>query len=462
MLLQCDETGMTELTVRDILEVTGGTLLTDDSSTFSGVSTDSRTVSEGELFVALRGERFDGHDFVEDALSKAGGAIVESRPENLPQGKVVIVVDDALRSLQELAHYVRMKRDIPVIAVTGSNGKTTTKEMIYSICSTKKVTLKNEGNLNNHIGLPLSILRMEPEHELMVLEMGMNAAGEISRLCEIAAPTHGVITNVGRAHIGRLGSYEEVRSAKLELLPGLQAACVNADDAGLMGGVRYAEGFEGRLFTFGIEQKADIVARDISMDSDGMSFVIDLGDAGMSHVRLSTVGIFNIYNALAASAVCSLLGFGPEEIRAGLDAYRPYAMRFEVIEAGGCRIINDSYNANPSSMEASLREFARMAGEGRKVAVLGDMFELGRFADEAHEGIVALAASLDVDMIIAVGEQMGRAAGKVDGPDSRIFPDVDAACREITAIVKPGDTVLVKGSRSMALEKVVERLRNAL
>jgi UDP-N-acetylmuramoyl-tripeptide--D-alanyl-D-alanine ligase len=453
---------MPEITVKDILDATGGTLLTKDLISFSGVSIDSRTVREGELFIAIRGERFDGHDFVRDALSKAAGAMVETQPEHLPEGKVVIVVDDTLRSLQSLAGFVRMKRDIPVIAVTGSNGKTTTKEMIYSICSTKKMTLKNEGNLNNHIGLPLSVLRMGPEHEVLVLEMGMNAAGEIRRLCEIASPTHGVITNVGRAHIGRLGSYEGVRDAKLELLPGLKAACVNADDAGLMEGIGSVEDFDGRLVTFGIQQGADVTAREISMDRDSMSFLLDLGDAGSSRVRLSAAGVFNIYNALAASAVCSLLGFGPAEISRGLGTFNPCTMRFEIIEAGGCRIINDSYNANPTSMEASLREFVKIAQGGRKVAVLGDMFELGKFADQAHEDIVSLAVSLGVDLIVAVGEQMGRAAGKIEGTGRYIFSDADEVCEKITAIVRPGDTVLVKGSRSMALEKAVEKLRNAI
>ena len=243
------------LTTDDIIKATGGELLKENHGTFSGVSIDSRTIGEGELFFAIRGERFDGHDFLNEALSKGGGAVVDSRYAAMPDNRVIIYVKDTLRALQDFAHFLRMKMDIPVIAITGSNGKTTTKEMLYSILSQRFKTLKNAGNLNNHIGLPLSLTRLEPDHEVVVLEMGMNAAGEIRRLCEIAVPTHGVVTNIGSAHLGMLGSHEAIRDAKLEILERVEVAVVNADDSFLMQGISEAEKFKGEIVTFSINNE---------------------------------------------------------------------------------------------------------------------------------------------------------------------------------------------------------------
>lgn len=228
---------MAILTAEEIIEATGGELLSDssykpeNSMPFEGVSIDSRTISGKEVFFALHGEKFDGHDFLDSALSKGNGAVIDSKPGTIPKGKAVIYVRDTLRALQDLAHFLRMRRNIPVIAITGSNGKTTTKEMTYRILSRRFNVLKNEGNLNNHIGLPLSITRLAPNDEAVVLELGMSGSGEIMRLCEIAAPTHGVITNIGVAHIGKLGSRASIRSTKLEILQGLAVAVLNADDS---------------------------------------------------------------------------------------------------------------------------------------------------------------------------------------------------------------------------------------
>jgi len=459
---------MADITIDDILEATGGDLISERAGSFTGVSIDSRTSREGDLFVALRGERFDGHDYLPDALVKGSGAVVHRKPASIPPGKVVILVHDTLRSLQDLAHFLRMKRAVPVVAVTGSNGKTTTKEMIYTIVSSKMKTLKNEGNLNNHIGLPLTLTRMSGNEDVIVLEMGMNAAGEIRRLCEIAAPSHGVITNIGMAHVGRLGSYEAVRDAKLEILDGLSVAVINADDSGLMTGVGLKE-FGGQVVTFGIRNESEVMATGVNATEQGSTFVMEIRDRGSVQVRLNVPGLFNVYNALAASAVSASLGFGVEEIGAALEAYRGIPMRFEIQRKRGITLVNDAYNANPSSMEQSIRELLRIKTGGRAVAVLGDMYELDGFSEEAHRNVGALVAALGLDVFVAVGDMMGLAAKEAvksrenrSGPEVYTFSSLSDARSRIMEILKTGDTVLFKGSRMSKMEDIIEGITDAV
>ncbi len=458
---------METLTVDEIIEATAGELLSENSQTFCGVSIDSRAISEGELFFAIKGENFDGHDYLDNALSKGSGAVVHTRPESLTEGKVIICVHDTLRSLQDLAHFLIMNRNVPVVAVTGSNGKTTTKEMLYMILSLKYKTLKNMGNLNNHIGLPLSLLKIEPEHELIVLEMGMNAAGEIRRLCEIAEPSHGVITNVGTAHMGRLGSLEAVRDAKLEILDGLSVAVVNADDDFLMEGIRSAGNFTGQLVTFAIENDAHVMARHVRQHEKGIEFLLETKNGGSVSVHLNTHGIFNVYNAIAAAEVSYSLGVSIDEIKNGLESYQGIPMRFEMIKKGGITIINDSYNANPTSMEESLQGLLLVGALGRLVAVLGDMGELDEFEEAAHRTVGKAVSDMGVDVFIAVGEKMGLAAkesmsNKKATQEVYVFEDTESAGIKIMNILEEGDTVLVKGSRSMSMERIVGNIINAV
>lgn len=458
---------MAVLTVKEIIEATGGELLSDSSADFCGISIDSRTISDGEVFFAIRGEKFDGHDFLENALSMGSGAVVDARPEKLPEGKVIVCVKDTLKSLQYLAHFIRMKRNIPVIAITGSNGKTTVKEMIHTVLSKRFRTLKNKGTLNNHIGLPLSLVRLQPEDEMIVLEMGMNHSGAIKRLCEIAVPSYGVITNVGTAHIGELGSYKALRAAKLEILGELGVAVVNADDDKLMQGMREAS-FKGQIITFGIESESHVRAREVRATENGSGFVLELGNAGSIPINLRVHGTFNVYNALAAAAVSFSLGVTIDEIKAALDSYSGLPMRFEVTSEEGITLINDSYNANPTSMAESIKELVRMgAGAGgRVVAVLGDMKELSDFSEEAHREIGRLISEAGVDVFMAVGEMMGLAAeeSKKSGKTSEVFlfRDADEAGKEIMKILKQGDTLLVKGSRAMAMEKIIRSIGNVI
>ncbi len=457
------------ITVEEIIEATGGKLLTENARSFSGVSIDSRTISEGEMFFAIRGEKFDGHEYIESALMKGSGAVVDIKPEKLAEGKVVIYVNDTLSSLQDLAHFLRKKRDIPVVAITGSNGKTTTKEMLHAILSSRFRTLKNEGNLNNHIGLPLTLTRLAPEDEAVVLEMGMNASGEIRRLCEIAVPDYGVITNVGSAHIGMLGSYDAVRSAKLEILGGLGTAIVNADDAKLMQGLEKIKNFSGQIITFAIESDADVTAENVIASEKGIDFVLRHGKSEHVPVSLNVHGLFNVYNALASSAAALALGMTVEEIKDALETFSGYLMRFEVIEGNGITIINDAYNANPSSMEESIKELMRMASSGRSVAVLGDMGELGGFSAEAHREIGRMISDAGVDVFVAVGEKMRLAAEEIIKvkagktlPEVHNYIDASEAGKGIAKVVKQGDTVLIKGSRAMGMENIVGSITNAV
>lgn len=457
------------LTVDDIIKATGGELLSGSSGTFSGVSIDSRTISEGEVFYALRGEKFDGHNFIDKALIKGTGAVVDSRPVSLPKDRVIIYVNDTLKALQDLAHFLRIKLDIPVVAITGSNGKTTTKEMVYSVLSGSFKTLKNEGNLNNHIGLPLSLMRLEPDHEAIVLEMGMNAPGEIRRLCEITVPTHGIVTNIGSAHLGRLGSYEAVRDAKLEILESLSVAVLNADDRFLMQGVAETEKFNGEIITFSINNDSHVMAKDIQRTERGSYFKLEFKDAGLVPVNLNIHGVFNVYNALAASAVCFSLGIQIDKIKNALENFSSFPMRFEVIEKKGITVINDAYNANPASMEESLKELVRLGRRGRRIAALGDMRELNDFSEDAHRTLGRKLSEMNVDVFIAVGEMMSLAAeecmklkGGKSVPEIYTFRDVNDANEDIINIVKHGDIILTKGSRLMQMDKIAGRILDAV
>jgi UDP-N-acetylmuramoyl-tripeptide--D-alanyl-D-alanine ligase len=486
---------MAPLAVKEIIEATGGRLLSVNSDSleyekklfhrFRGVSIDSRTISGGEVFFALRGQRFNGHDFIKEALLKGDGAVIDSTCYPLPEvytkwyiseGKIIICVEDTLKALQDLAHFLRARLNIPVIAITGSNGKTTTKEMTYAILSRRFKVIKNEGNLNNHIGLPLSLTRLSPNDEVIVLELGMNAPGEIRKLCDIAAPNHGIITNIGTAHIGKLGGLDSVRRAKFEILQGLTVIVLNADDSFLMQGyeaVRRQEGFNGRLITFSIQGFSNrvnndfhVLAKDVYMTERGSNFILELSDGRSIPITLNVQGLFNVYNALAASAVCLSLEITVEEIKTALKDYKPFPMRFEVIKRNKMTLIDDSYNANPSSMEVALKELVRIGGKGRIVAVLGDMLELGEFSEKAHSDIVEMVSDMGVNVFVGVGEMMSSAAekskkmrGKKSLPEIYLFKDVNKASRDIMDILKDGDTVLVKGSRAMGMEKIIERMK---
>ena len=452
------------LTIKEIIEATGGRVIlgNPDTTVFSGISIDSRTIKEGELFVALKGERFDGHEFLLNAMEKGRGAIVSTPPPVAFKGKTIVHVKNTLKSLQDIAHYVRMKRGITVIGVTGTNGKTTTKELIALILEGGHRVMKNSGNLNNHIGLPLSLTRIGEDEEYAVMEMGASIKGDIKALCEIAVPEYGVITNIGPGHLEGFGNLENVRNTKLELFDAVSTIAVNADDRFLMEGIAQRTREDGpKVITYGILSHADVSARDIVLEENRSLFSLCMKGAQCSKVVLQVNGRFNIYNALAAASVCSALGAGPEEIATGIGSFTGVPMRLEMKELLGTTVISDVYNANPASMEEAIKELVRLR-KRRAVAVLGDMLELGAYAEEAHRNLGKWMSQLPVDVLIAVGTMMAMAAEEFsakNGHSRRMTMtarDSSEARRILLSVCSEGDTVLVKGSRGMHMEKIME------
>ena len=461
--------------VGEILGITGGRVLAGRPLLpIRRVWTDSRTARRGDLFVALTGERFDGHCFVAEALRKgAAGALVRrgymedkiGGGDTLPGTAVLIEVDDPLRAYQNLARAHRRRFAVPVIAVSGSNGKTTTKEMIRRVVSERFDVLVTEGNRNNHIGVPQTLLRMTARHEAAVVEMGISRLGEMARLCEIAQPTHGVLTNIGPTHLATLGNIQTVARAKgemLEALPKDGTAVLNADDAffeELCGQVR------GRLLSFGYAAHADV--RVLLVESRGPSSAqVRIGVRGRARpfsVTLRVTGRHNVANALAAAATGIALGIGVSAIQAGLSRYRPSAMRSEVRRWRGVTLLNDCYNANPASVRAALQWLSDLKGTGRSVAVLGDMLELGEAGEHAHRELGRELARTGADYVLTTGA-LGAviAAGALEGgmPADRVVmaKDHETLADRLRGLVRKGDVVLLKGSRGAHMERVLEEL----
>lgn len=425
-------------------------MLCGKQETFSGLSIDSRNIGNGELFVALRGERFDGHDFVLDALQNGSGALVSVPPAEPGRHKTIIHVKNTLKALHDLARFRRLKRNIPVVCVTGTNGKTTSKELIASVLSQKHRVLKTTGNFNNHIGLPLCVANMQGDEEFAVLEMGSNARGDIRELCGIVQPDLAVVTNVGQAHLEGFGSLEAVRDTDLEVLEQVETVSVNSDDRFLMQGMT---GFAGRAITYGIENTADFFAKDIRLALQGSTFMLCTPKNGAIEVSLQLSGRFNITNALAAASIACELGISLDEVKQGLEAFTGVPMRLEIRSFSGALVINDVYNANPASMEEALKELARLR-QGRTLAVLGDMLELGRFSEDAHRELMKKMNDLHVDLLIAVGPEMHKASSVFSGTCHQAA-DSDEARTLLLGMLNEGDTVLIKGSRGMRMEKVL-------
>lgn len=437
----------------DIIAATGGQVICGDSEAFAGVCTDSRKIKEGELFIALKGERFDGHDFLALALQNGSGAVINLPGLEPVKGKTIISVRDTLKALQDIARYLRLKRDIPVIAVTGSNGKTTTKEITASILGTKFRVLKNKGNLNNHIGLPLSLINIRDEDEVAVLEMGASSPGEIKELCNIAVPEYGVLTNIGYAHLEGFKDIETVRKTKLEMLDSVKVAVVNADDLFMMEGIDQS-GFRGSVVRYGIKNPADVRATDIRIYEGGSSFTLHLPENRSIDISPKIAGMFNIYNLLAAASIGYLFNIDLLSIRSAAESFTGIPMRLEFRELNGVRVISDMYNANPASMEEAIKELVRIK-EGRKIAVLGDMLELGTYEEEWHRRLGRLMSGLPIDIFIAVGPRMAFAASEFRGTVYE-RSTAEEAGRLLRNIWEKGDTVLIKGSRGMSMERALE------
>jgi UDP-N-acetylmuramoyl-tripeptide--D-alanyl-D-alanine ligase len=454
--------------LQDILDSTGGRLIRGyPGKVFRGISIDSRTIEEGDLFIALKGIRFDGHQFVKEAMEKGGEGVIAEN-ESLSQndihetrGKAVIGVGDTLRALGDIARFWREKHPIPLIAVAGSNGKTTTKEIIGTLLEGSFRVLKTWGNRNNLVGLPLTLLDLCPEHSMAVVEMGMNVKGEIERMTEIANPDVGLITNIGEVHLEGLGTFEELLKAKRELWGTMRpdgVIVVNQDDVNVM---KCAEGYPGTRVSFGLEVPSDVMAQKVRMEGGKEArFTLTLGGEEVE-VAFPMMGISSVYNALAGTAVASVFGVQLKKIKERLEGVKPFPMRMEIIRLGnGATIINDAYNANPRSMELALKALSEVKEAERGIAVLGDMLELGQFSHEAHARIGEKVASLGVDLLFTLGEsaeiiaKRARQAG-LNEVQITVSRDHGELLFHLKKTIRRGDWILVKGSRSMSMEKIV-------
>ncbi len=457
--------------IDEVLKATGGTLLQGKgNASFQGISTDSRTITAGELFIALRGPHFDGHHFAQEALKKkAGGVVIEEDKVgdirwNGYKSKVVIVVKDTLRALGDLARERRKKYQTPLVGLTGSNGKTTTKDMISACLETTFPILKTERNLNNLIGLPLTLLKLTEKERVVVLEMGMNVPGEIRRLTEIAEPDIGLITNIEMVHLEGMGSLERIKNEKGELFRRMRkngTILVNQDDPRV---IELASEFSGQRITFGIEHPADVMAKEIRLKGSGETTFTLIMAGEATEIILPLLGRYFVPNALSAVAVASLFGIEFERVKRALEHFQPSPMRMEIVRAeGGVTLINDAYNANPKSMESALEILCEMRGKGRAIAVLGDMLELGDFSVEAHQRVGEKVGELSIDFLLALGEEAPVVVESairhgLDPEKAKVLESHSEAVSMLRKVVREGDWILVKGSRRMAMEKVAEGL----
>jgi UDP-N-acetylmuramoyl-tripeptide--D-alanyl-D-alanine ligase len=455
----------------DIAAALQGKLTTTGEKEVTGVSVDTRSLNAGEVFFALKGPNFDGHSFIEQALERGASGVVAERSSTADRraadetGAFMIQVSDTLQALGDLAALRRRAFDGRVVLITGTNGKTTAKEMTASILGVRWPVFKSPGNYNNLVGVPLSIFGLKEEHRGLVLEAGMNRLGEIGRLTEIASPDVGVITSIAPAHLLYLGDVEGIRKAKGELLEKMGrdgVAVLNADDREVKS---LAGKFSGRVVTFAAGPGADVGAeRMISRIDGGVSFDL-VSPEGKVRISLSFLGLHNIYNALAAAAASLCFDFSLEEIRAGLERCLPLPQRLEMVRLpGGTRIIDDSYNANPGSVRAAVETFKDLVVKGRRFFLLGDMLELGNYSRQAHEEMGRFLSEKGIDFLVTLGDE-SRIASEVfsreaaHGRKSLHVEDPGQAAAILVEEMSADDLLLIKGSRGMGLERVIEIIK---
>ena len=430
-----------------------------------GISTDSRRVQPGELFFALAGEKFNGHDFLEEAARKASALVLErSRvPARLPECGV-IAVDDTAKALGRLAIHYRNDFALPVIAVAGSNGKTTTKELIASVLKEKISTLWSEASFNNHIGVPLTLLRLERIHQTAVLEAGTNHPGELEPLVRMIQPTYGVITSIGREHLEFFGNLQGVAREEgwlAELLPPAGRLFINGDSEWTLAIARRCPALVVRV---GLAEDNDWRVRSLRPDKHGSTFKVE---GPLAHLcgeyRINLLGRHQAVNALFAICLGAEWGLSRAEIQRGLEACKAAKMRMQLFELNGVRVLDDAYNANADSMLAALQTLQELPCKGRKLAVLGDMGELGVHSEAAHEEVGRHAAELGVGQLFAVGKMapvMARGARNAGLNRVMEFPDVATAALAVKQFIRDGDLLLLKASRATCLEQVAEQLRS--
>ena len=428
-----------------------------------GYSIDSRTLNSGDLFIALKGDHFDGHDYVSQALERgavtalvAAGTTVQADPHKL------LVVEDTLRALQSLGAAARRLWGKPLLAVTGSAGKTTTKELLAHILMTRYRVLKSSGNLNNHIGLPLQLLKLEPEHDVAVVEMGMNHAGEIRALGTLAHHDLAIVTTVAPVHLEFFNSLADIARAKYEIIETLHpggVAVLNADDDYVC---QFSRDFKGKVVTFGIRRSADVSGHNVQLNgADGSTFDLVIGSVS-EQVRLPLVGEHNIYNALAATAAALERGVSPSQAAVALGTVQPADKRGQVLEIGGATIINDCYNSNPKALNAMIDTLASMKAQ-RRILIAGEMLELGPTGEKLHRENGKHAGEKKIDLVIGVrGLARALAEGAASaGSQARYVETPEEAGEWLARELRPGDAVLLKASRGVKLEKALEKLQQA-
>ena len=443
--------------VADFLQAGGGF---DPQAVAQAYSIDSRNICQGELFFAVKGEHLDGHDFVPEALSKGAIAAVVRKDQatRYPERAPLLTVEDTLVALQTLATAVRRLWARPVVGITGSAGKTTTKEAIAHVLASRFHVLKSEGNFNNHFGLPLMLLKLEPEHEIAVIEMGMSHAGEITALANIAQPNLGVVTNVAPVHLEFFKSIADIARAKYELIASLAAgstAVLNADDEYVS---QFGRDFKGKVVMYGLRPTADVRAENIeARGHQGSAFDVVI-EGCRERATLPLVGAHNIYNGLAAVAVGLQRGLTPSEAVAALATLRPADKRGEVLQLGNITVVNDCYNSNPKALDAMVDALVSMPGK-RRIVVAGEMLELGPLGDEMHRASGRHMAKKKIDILLGVrgrAQQMAEAA-KDAGMRAEFVATPEEAGDWLKREARDGDVVLLKASRGVKLERALEK-----
>jgi len=460
--------------IRELIKAVSGKIIQGDQDCLiSRISIDSRTLIPGDLFFAIIGSNFDGHDFIIEAFRKgAVGAVVFKDASTLLQNgqidknKIIIEVKNTLFALQDWSRHYKNKFNTVNICVTGSNGKTTTKEIIAHILSQKFPLLKTSGNYNNEIGIPLTLLQLNKSHKLLVAEMGMRGLGEINALTNFITPDLAVVTNIGEAHIGLLGSKDNIFKAKSELLQSLEKdgiAIINRDDPYFSKTLEIVK--NKKVYTFGVENMSDIMACNVRLVSNkGMRFTLVIQNDIRKEIYFPLLGRYNIYNALAATAVAFALGTELDLIERGLSSFKQLDLHMQLSNFyQGIKILNDSYNASPLSVKSALETLIEVAQNNRKIAILGDMLELGEKSDFYHQEIGEKVAKLSIDILITVGSGgkiIAQSSKEKGMTEERVFSfeknEKINLAKKLLSLTKPGDFILLKGSREMKMEEILE------
>ena len=442
--------------------VRGEFLLGDPHNSVRNISIDTRIIRSGDFYFAIVGKNYDGHDFLKQAIEKkAGGLIISKNDMNLgnpfPHFPAIIKVADTRKALIDLARYYRRRWNIPMVAVTGSNGKTTTKEMLASIANTAAPVIKNEGNFNNDIGVPMTLFKITSDHRFGIIELGTSGFGEIALLSEMVAPNGAVITNIGKAHLETFKTQQGVCDEKrtvINYLPQNGWVCLNNDDKYLK---ELQNSVNREIVTFGINEPSDITASNITSDKGKPVFDLKV-KAESCTVKLPVYGAFNIYNALAAAAASSKLGFDLESIRRGLENYESPGMRMQLQELpSGAVVLNDAYNANPSSIRESIRSFNASFPGRKQIIVLGDMLELGESAEPEHAALGDFISEMQFHSVLLFGQLMGKTFLNIKNKQAKHFMDKENLKLELNRRITPDCAVLLKASRGMHMEDILDR-----